>query len=159
MRNEINEANLKSGRIVMTGWTQKAEGVNVWDYFDRDGKYLGPDEFGTAPTFEDAERMTYYAACDANGPISVAIEADSVDAAVAAFEQLDHGALIDGCSTDAEDGLDFCGDGMSQTEFSAAMATHGYEIVRDLAPCHNYHSGQTRHIAGGWMLYGGSDEN
>ena len=82
MRNEINEANLKSGRIVMTGWTQKAEGVNVWDYFDRDGKYLGPDEFGTAPTFEDSEcdseevgesaKATAAIALPPSGPLSIA---------------------------------------------------------------------------------------
>ena len=88
------------------------------------------------------EMMMYYAACDVNGPISVAIEADSIDAAAAAFERLDHRALIDGAECAAEDDLDFCGDGMSETEFAAAMAEHGYEIVRDLAPC--------------WMLYSAS---
>ena len=54
MRNEINEANLKSGAIACTGWNQESLSVSVWDYFGKDGEYLGPDDDGLEPKFEDA---------------------------------------------------------------------------------------------------------
>ncbi len=48
--------------------------------------------------------MTYYAITDANGPISVRIEADTDDAAVAALDGIDPDA-VDDARTDAEDDL------------------------------------------------------
>jgi hypothetical protein len=53
---EITRQALDSGKITHTGWTPSRDiadqcGVNVVDYFDASGKYLGPDENGLAPTF------------------------------------------------------------------------------------------------------------
>jgi hypothetical protein len=60
MQNEITLQTLKSGKIVHTGWTLGRDiaeqcGVSVTDYFDKHGNFLGKDENGLAPTFEDAE--------------------------------------------------------------------------------------------------------
>ena len=62
---EITRQALDAGKIVHTGWTLNGKdtrlipgdtvqqcGVNVSDYFDQDGKFLGPDENGLVPTFE-----------------------------------------------------------------------------------------------------------
>lgn len=54
---EITRQALDDGKIVHTGWTPSRDtaeqcGVNVLDYFDANGKFLGPDENGLAPTFE-----------------------------------------------------------------------------------------------------------
>ena len=54
----ITKAALESGRIRHTGWTlgrDTAEncGVNVDDYFGARGEYLGADENGLEPTFEE----------------------------------------------------------------------------------------------------------
>ncbi len=48
--------------------------------------------------------MTYYAITDANGPISVRIEADTDDAAIAALDSIDPDA-VDDARADAEDDL------------------------------------------------------
>ncbi len=39
-------------------WTRgdkivEADGYNTGDYFDRDGRYLGPDSYGIEPLFAD----------------------------------------------------------------------------------------------------------
>ena len=54
---EITRQALDAGKIVHTGWTPSRDtadqcGVNVVDFFDGSGNYLGPDENGLAPTFE-----------------------------------------------------------------------------------------------------------
>lgn len=54
---EITQQALDAGKIVHTGWTPNRDtadqcGVNVRDYFDFSGKFLGPDENGVSPTFE-----------------------------------------------------------------------------------------------------------
>lgn len=96
---------------------------------------------------------TYYAVCDANGPISHAIEADDIDGAVAAFEAGDGQQWIDNADCDAEDDLDIEGDGMSESEFADALRDAGCYEVRDLSPVHNYHAGTSAHLLGGWMLW------
>jgi len=63
----ITRQALDEVKIQHTGWTLNGRdtrlmpgdiaqdcGVNVIDYFDRDGKFLGPDENGLVPTFERA---------------------------------------------------------------------------------------------------------
>ena len=64
---EITRQALDAGKIVHTGWTPSRDtadqcGVNVVDYFDGSGNYLGPDENGLAPTFE---RIDQEASADA----------------------------------------------------------------------------------------------
>jgi hypothetical protein len=60
MKNKINRANLKAGRIEMVGWPDGGDSYSVWDYFDRDGSYLGPDEFGIEPIFRDGDAEYRY---------------------------------------------------------------------------------------------------
>ena len=55
---EITRQALDSGRITHTGWTPSRDiadqcGVNVVNYFDASGKFLGPDENGLVPTFAE----------------------------------------------------------------------------------------------------------
>jgi hypothetical protein len=55
---EITRQALDSGKITHTGWTPSRDiadqcGVNVVDYFDASGKFLGPDENGLVPTFAE----------------------------------------------------------------------------------------------------------
>ena len=64
---EITEKALDAGKIVHTGWTLNGQdtrlmdprpevqcGVNVSNWFDLSGKFLGPDENGLEPIFETA---------------------------------------------------------------------------------------------------------
>ena len=56
---EITRQALDAGKIVHTGWTPSRDaadqcGVNVIDYFDVSGKFLGADENGVEPAFEAA---------------------------------------------------------------------------------------------------------
>lgn len=58
----INLQNLESGAIVHTGWNLGRDvaddcGVNVIDYFNLRGEYLGADENGLEPTFESGPGM------------------------------------------------------------------------------------------------------
>ena len=43
--------------LTVIGWTDGDgsghEGYNAADYFDQNGEYLGPDEFGIEPVFEE----------------------------------------------------------------------------------------------------------
>ncbi len=55
---EITRQALDSGKITHTGWTPSRDiadqcGVNVVDYFDASGKFLGPDKNGVVPTFAE----------------------------------------------------------------------------------------------------------
>lgn len=99
----------------------------------------------------------YYAACNVNGPISVSIEASSIDDAAAIFAELDQQGMIDAAECDAEDDLDFDGSSMSESEFEAAMDAAGFSVIRDLSEIHNYHSGVTQHLQDGWQLFGQSE--
>jgi hypothetical protein len=41
-------------KLVPQGWNAiDHEGYNVWDYFDEQGRYLGPDHLGVEPVFSD----------------------------------------------------------------------------------------------------------
>lgn len=104
-------------------------------------------------TTDLAPAATYYAVCDAGGPISVELDAHDTESALAAFAALDERAAIDAAMTDAEDALGIAGEGMSESEFAAAIEAAGGESVCDLEPVHNYHAGTTAHLAGGWTLW------
>lgn len=95
----------------------------------------------------------YYAVCHMGGPISVEIYADNEDAAVEAFEALDHHAVCDGAATDLEDALEIDGSSMSESEFADALDAAGAELVRDLDEVVNAYSGAVRHLVGGWRLW------
>lgn len=96
---------------------------------------------------------TYYAVCNVSGPISVRIEAANDAEAREKFEALDQRAAIDAQTTDAEDDLDICGDGMSEDEFDAALRAAGCQSVSDLSPIVNAHAGTVAHLADGWWLW------
>ena len=95
----------------------------------------------------------YYAVCDANGPISVRLAGDTLDAALKAFEALDKRAAIDSPSLDAEDDCDFCGEGMDEDAFDAALRERGFRLVQGLNPIINAQAGTVANLAGGWSLW------
>jgi hypothetical protein len=67
-----------------------------------------------------------------NGPISVRIEADSIDAAAARFRTGEFLAAADDVRTDAEDDLDIVGASMTPTQFDDALRAAGCTMVRRL---------------------------
>ena len=99
---------------------------------------------------------TYYAVCNSNGPISVAIEAKDIEHAIKQFEAADKGEWIDNGACDAEGDLDIevPVSGMDEDEFADAMQAAGYVPVRDLDVVSNHQAGTAAHMAGGWMLWG-----
>lgn len=98
---------------------------------------------------------TYYAICNVNGPISRAIEAESIEDAVAQFEAADTREWIDEPATDAEDDLDICGEDMDEGEFCETMIAAGYAIARDLSSvvCGQGPTTRSAHVADGWLLF------
>jgi hypothetical protein len=74
---EITRQALDEVKIQQTGWTLNGRdtrlipgdtvqqcGVNVLDYFDKHGKFLGPDENGLVPTFAETTSQKTAAAPD-----------------------------------------------------------------------------------------------
>jgi hypothetical protein len=106
------------------------------------------DAVGSAHVAE----MTYYAVCDAGGPISVRLE-ETEDAAIAAFGAGDKRAWIDAASADAEDDLGLDGTGMDEGTFAAALEAAGGEMILDLDEVIAAHAGTVAHLAGGWRLW------
>lgn len=102
---------------------------------------------------------TYYAVCNAHGPISVRLDGETREQALAAFAALDTRAAIDSASTDAEDDLEIDGADMSEDEFAAALEEAGAERVDDLSPVVNAHAGTVAHLADGWTLWSYDDES
>lgn len=101
-----------------------------------------------------SEGCSYYAVCNANGPISVDLGADTEAAALDAFARLDGRKAIDAASTDLEDALDIDGADMSEADFAAAIEETGSaEQVRDLDPIVNAHAGTVAHLKDGWTLW------
>lgn len=96
---------------------------------------------------------TYYAVCDVNGPISVRLDAGSLEAALEEFEAADTRAWIDEPRTDAEDDLDIDGADMDEDQFDAALKAASARPIKDLAEVVNGHTGRQYHIAGGWHLW------
>lgn len=96
---------------------------------------------------------TYYAVCDANGPISVRLDGATASEAVEFFEAADQVSWIDGCSTDAEGDLGINGDGMSEGDFCEALRGAGCARARDLEVVLNTHAGTAAHLRGGWVLW------
>lgn len=97
---------------------------------------------------------TYYAVCDANGPISVRLDSDDEEGAIIEFEIATMRLWIDNARTDAEDDYEIVdASTMSEGAFADALEAHGLVPVRDLDPIHNAHAGTTAHLAGGWYLW------
>lgn len=80
---------------------------------------------------------SYYATCDADGPISVRLETPEVNA----IEE--HGRQwIDDCRTDAEDAYSEEGwEGWTEQQVAAAMEAHGYHVIH------------STDIAGDWVIW------
>lgn len=90
----------------------------------------------------------YYAVCNCNGPISLRIEAETVEAAVQRFATYDPDDAINAAATDAEEDLDLVVDPCADAqEFADAMRSAGYEEARDLAIITPFH------YEDGWMLW------
>ena len=96
---------------------------------------------------------TYFAVCNCNGPISKEINADTLKEALEIFESSDHQSWCDDACTDAEDDLDFCGDGMSEDEFANMLEQNGCKVIADLESIVNGHTMSSSHILNGWMLW------
>jgi hypothetical protein len=91
----------------------------------------------------------YYAVCDANGPISVELEGDTENEALASFEELNGRQAIDDCRTDAEDALGIDGSNMSESDFDDALIHAGATPVRPLGNTDQH----GRPVAGDWYLW------
>lgn len=101
----------------------------------------------------------YYAVCNANGPISRRIEADSVEDAVRQFEEANLHAWVDEPAVDAEDDLSLDGTGMTEDEFGSALENAGCVEVRDLDPILVGPDPRfADHLQGGWMLWAGPQD-
>lgn len=93
---------------------------------------------------------TFIAVCDANGPISVMLAADTVDEAVVEFLEAGEDGQrkwIDEGSDDAEHDLGIDGYGLTEDAFAEAIEGVGCKMVRDLEPING------RHFDGGWRLW------
>jgi hypothetical protein len=98
--------------------------------------------------------ITYYAVCNAGGPISVRLAGSTEAEALEAFEELDGRAAIDSAETDAEDDLEIKGaQDMSENEFADALEAAGAEHVRDLEQIVNTHAGTVSGLKDGWTLW------
>lgn len=89
----------------------------------------------------------FYAICNANGPISKAIDAKTEAEAVEIFEAADTRAWIDEPATDAEDDLEIDGEGMDEDEFQEALEERGARYRSELG----WLGGG--HVIGGWQLW------
>lgn len=98
---------------------------------------------------------TYYAVCNANGPISRRIEADDIAGAVAAFEAADLHAWVNEGATDAEDDIGLDGTGSSESEFAELLESAGCIMVQDLdlVVCGQGPTLRADHLLGGWQLW------
>jgi hypothetical protein len=76
---------------------------------------------------------TYYATCDANGPISRKIVTEEHDSLSDVREMIASSGRewIDGCATDAENDFEIEGDGMSEAEFAEEMESSGATLVEE----------------------------
>jgi len=97
----------------------------------------------------NASKIAFFAVCDANGPISVALDGETAEEALESFAALDRRAAIDAQRTDVEDTLGIAGDGMSEGEFDFALAAVGAELLDSLGAIDRH----SRPIAGDWYLW------
>ena len=101
--------------------------------------------------------MKFYAVCNVNGPISVELDGDTVDEALAAFGELDGRAAIDGARTDIEDELGIDGADLSETDMHCRLEDEGAYPVRSLATVVGYQ--HLYHEADGWYLWAVMEES
>ena len=95
---------------------------------------------------EETTMSTYYAVCNANGPISVRLDAGAIQAALEEFDAADTRTWIDDPRMDAEDELDIAGEGMSEEEFGEALELAGLTCVHDCSQVVNAHAGTVAHL-------------
>lgn len=93
---------------------------------------------------------TYYAICNVNGPISVRLQAGSIEAAHKEIETIDFPSAIDTAETDAEDDLDINGaDEMDEAQFAEALRAAGAQEVEAL----DVGGRDNNPVRDGWMLW------
>lgn len=154
------------GTINSSGMTREQAMRRAQEIADKTGEpaevYAEPAQEGDEPVAVVQPAVvshTYYAVCNAHGPISVRLDGETREQALAAFAALDTRAAIDSASTDAEDDLEIDGADMSEDEFAAALEEAGAERVEDLSPIVNAHAGTVAHLADGWTLWSFSDDS
>lgn len=103
--------------------------------------------------------MKFYAVCNVNGPISVELDGDTVDEALASFAGLDGREAIDNARTDIEDEIGIDGSDLSESEMDDRLDNEGAYPIRSLQPIANAHAGTTAHIADGWYLWAVLEES
>ena len=95
----------------------------------------------------------FYAVCNVNGPISVRLEAGTLDDAIAEFEAADGSEWVDDPRMDAEYDFGITGEGMSEDQFGDALTACGCVAVKDLDEIINAHAGWSGHLLNGWYLW------
>lgn len=96
---------------------------------------------------------TYYAVCNVNGPISVRLDAETLDGAMEEFRTANSRSWIDSAKTEAEDDLGIDGADMSEEVFDDALRAAGATPECDLSEVVNAHAGTVAHLSGGWYLW------
>lgn len=96
---------------------------------------------------------TFFAVCNVGGPISVEIEADSVDEAIAEFDAMDKRELIDDATSHVDDYYNHDCTGQSEDEFEKTLKFFNCEHVKSLDQIINHHAGTVSHLRGGWALW------
>lgn len=96
---------------------------------------------------------TFFAVCNVNGPVSVEIEADSVDEAIAEFEAMDKRELIDDATSHVDDYYDHDCTGQSEEKFDTTLRFFNCEHVKSLDRIVNHHAGTVSQLADGWSLW------
>ena len=89
--------------------------------------------------------QTYYAIMDGHGPISRAIEADTIEEARSQFVDADKTAWYDEPVQDLDDDMDIDTDGWSEEYVRVWMESHGFRLACSLT--------DPLWIDGGWRLY------
>jgi hypothetical protein len=96
---------------------------------------------------------TFFAVCHFGCPVSVKIEADGLDAAIAAFELLRKENLIQDDRCDADDTLGIDSTGHTEDEFAVMLEAAGCTPVKDLSSVANHQGRTAGHLANGWVLW------
>jgi hypothetical protein len=98
----------------------------------------------------------FFAVCNVGGPISIAIQADSVSAAVAEFDDIDQRSVIDDGRCDVSRLLGWKESdtrGKTEDEIAVMLQAAGCKEVRDLDSVYNYHGRTSGHLQNGWALW------
>ena len=127
---EITRQALDAGKIVHTGWTPNRDtadqcGVNVIDYFDVSGKFLGPDENGLSPTFELATPAPFSVQWEFMGPATQ----EHFDAAQAVADAMESYRSTEITRDIIESACDRLGRGWDYSAVLAMIKNCSFELI------------------------------